>query len=843
MANPTKIFLFLPPLPADKLNSYRQHHPYGPNGSGGFETDLSIEILASTTPIPFSAALAACSSVIRCIPFGDTGAILVLQPTPKEKKDILSTLGMSGLFVFVYRNLTKSSVAAEATRIIQALGTKGFPSDKTPQQLGQLFAEGGFWLKVAAGTSIGEADTLNGTQGWARMGFEIVFIPGGINPRGNEANIPNIPSAWLRLQQLVATLARTRRLDPMAFYAAIARGEGPAKLDASHANHILLTLPTRRTLIEVRDEYDRPYTDPVTIKIGSGAPVTAPPPAGSRGTFVVDTVPPGGQPGALPYVVSIPRQIFTDLPSGNEALSAPSKTLTTPSHWSTQTIFMDENPANIVEEIKSWFVPNTDQLPRFTRKNKVTVFRDGVETFRAYKEAIDTISGENHFLELAGWILIDDFELVHGDENSTFEMLCLTVADKGAQVRALLWDDSTLMGNNNSGAVDRINALPDGMGRAILDDEAPGITGSHHQKMLLVNGAPHAVAFCGGIDINSDRRDSHKHGAHGGFHDVHAKFEGPAVNNLHRNFFRRWNSNPDHTTTLPEGDLNVALNPGTVFVEIARTFSPAYTNQGFGHYPFVSPRGSLTPYLLLRRAIQHAQKYIYIEDQYFTPYPGTNPSNPFDDTFHILSDLRAALERIDHLFIVIPNHSDQPQNRYRRQQAIQSLKAKAPEKVHVFYLARDNEGNNPAPDETGEDGGGDGNSGGEGHRDEIYCHSKVWMVDDVVAKIGSANMSRRSYSSDTELDAVMCDEALDSGARRFVKQFRMDLWGEHLQLLGGQRALLEDIDHAMTFFLDPPPKARIRTYDHDAEIGIPLPKAQEMWDSTFDFDGRFFDLD
>src|SRR5262249_42484119 len=157
----------------------------------------------------------------------------------------------------------------------------------------------------------------------------------------------------------------------------VAQGNGAAKLDPSHVNHILLTLPTRRTLIEIRDEYDRPYTEAVTINKGTDAPINEPPPPGSRGTYVLDTVPPGGQPGSFPYSVSIDRHLFTDLPSGDAALSLPSKTLVTPSHWSTQTIFMNTAPANDDEEQKSWFVANTDSLPRFTDKNKVTVFRDG----------------------------------------------------------------------------------------------------------------------------------------------------------------------------------------------------------------------------------------------------------------------------------------------------------------------------------------------------------------------------------------------------------------------------------------------------------------------------------
>src|SRR5207237_4025992 len=68
---------------------------------------------------------------------------------------------------------------------------------------------------------------------------------------------------------------------------------------------------------------------------------------------------------------------------------------------------------------------------------------------------------------------------------------------------------------------------------------------SHHMKVLIVHGSGGPIAFCGGVDINPDRRDSPAHGAPGAFHDVHARVEGPAVADVHRSFVDRWNSHPD----------------------------------------------------------------------------------------------------------------------------------------------------------------------------------------------------------------------------------------------------------------------------------------------------------
>jgi phospholipase D1/2 len=55
----------------------------------------------------------------------------------------------------------------------------------------------------------------------------------------------------------------------------------------------------------------------------------------------------------------------------------------------------------------------------------------------------------------------------------------------------------------------------------------------------------------------------------------------------------------------------------------------------------------------------------------------------------------------------------------------------------------------------------------------VYVHSKVLIVDDVFASIGSANSNPRSYRMDTELDFVWHDPAT-------VKAFRLNLWNEVL---------------------------------------------------------------
>src|SRR5262249_45345365 len=62
---------------------------------------------------------------------------------------------------------------------------------------------------------------------------------------------------------------------------------------------------------------------------------------------------------------------------------------------------------------------------------------------------------------------------------------------------------------------------------------------------------------------------------------------------------------------------------------------------------------------------------------------------------------------------------------------------------------------------------------------DLNVHAKVMVVDDVLARVGSANMSNRSMGLDTE-----CDVALEARGRphvaRVIAGFRNRLLAEHL---------------------------------------------------------------
>jgi len=829
----TLVYVFLRQPPNVKY--YREAHPYGPDAAGGFNNDLAVEIDPSQVAA-FGKALAIVSGLARFIPDPGQPSTGTLVLRPIGLRDLSSVLGSPCSPVFVYRNLEKDSVRAQALKIIKNNVNVTDLTKKEPEAVADSFVAGNFVVSVFGGDELGRASTTGGRDGWARLGLEVVLAPGGLGFRGT--GTADATDGWARLRELIDPLdlnrPSTRRLDPRALYAAVVLGAGSATLSTGDIGHAVFSVTTLRTLIEVRDEYDRPYADPIIINASDASTINAPPAPGARGTFVLKEIPPGGAAQSVNYDVAVPSRVVNLLPSGNTSSSTWTTRLTAPAHLALQAIFTDDddNPAN-------WFVANTDPLPRRTPNNKVTPIRDGVKhldreregLFRQYVEAMSFVRFSGDFVYLAGWELNDKFQLIERDPLSTVEELLKSIAHDGidVQIRALLWKDihgafGEPAENKNRFPVARINGLSKGTGIAILDDETLNF-GTHHQKFLVVNTRAGAIGFCGGLDIAEDRSDSPNHGAKGAFHDVHARVEGPAVNDIYQSFIDRWNDHPERIG--PPLTVSPGLRPGatgSVYVQVARTYAPKKA------YPFAL-KGSLTPLNALIRAIEKAKKFIYIEDQYLTPYPGDDLDDwETKDTVGVLKALTDALTRIDYLLILIPNYSDQPQSRFRRRIFIEGLLKASPEKVHVFYLKRTT--HTKIAGEVATLGGCDTCSGGSLplRREEIYIHSKVWIVDDIIAKIGSANCNRRSYTHDSEMDLIMVDGALDNGARAFARKFRKDLWAEHLGM-PGFAALLEDHLHALTYWLNPrlPAHPRVAAYEHTSDAELPgLPRLP--WD-------------
>jgi phosphatidylserine/phosphatidylglycerophosphate/cardiolipin synthase-like enzyme len=178
------------------------------------------------------------------------------------------------------------------------------------------------------------------------------------------------------------------------------------------------------------------------------------------------------------------------------------------------------------------------------------------------------------------------------------------------------------------------------------------------------------------------------------------------------------------------------------------------------------------------KAFRRARRLIYFEDQYmWSP--------------HIARLLATALKKNPelHIVVVVPRHPDVdgrfalPPNQVGRLEAIQVARKAAPDRVHVFDL--ENHAGTP-----------------------IYVHAKVCVIDDVWACTGSANLNRRSWSHDSELSCAVLDDTTDEreprdpaglgdGARRYARDLRLRLMGEHLDREPGDDADLLDPEAAV----------------------------------------------
>ena len=464
-------------------------------------------------------------------------------------------------------------------------------------------------------------------------------------------------------------------------------------------------------------------------------------------------------------------------------------------------------------EVMRWFTGGTDAqgqpLGRVTERNRVVHLIRGRATFDAMARAIRTATREGHAIFLSGWWLSDDFDI--SGPGTTVGELFRSASDAGVAVRALLWDQ---FGSQNKAEVDHVNALA--RGAAIHDNRTLNF-GSHHQKVLVVNGSEGLIAFCGGIDLNPDRirpvtTGSFSSGGAGTpLHDVHCRIEGSAAFDLAEIFRQRWNDHPDHVALdRSKGALPAIADPGPTasgrdWVQIGRTFGNGNAHRGidsdtFGTrsrgYTFLRGRtGEQTVRAMILHAIGQARRFIYMEEQYLV-------------SIEVRDALIRALPNIQHLTILIPDGgiSDLPQGNFRRREFIRPLRAAGGAKVRVFHP-------HPPADPFG------------------YVHAKMWVFDDEYAIIGSANCNRRGSSHDSEVDAGIVDEG-DGTDLRLAHRLRVDLWALHLN---ARPVDLRDGVASAALWLSLPAGARVAP--HDENLGIESVHTDASWNNVVDPDG------
>jgi phosphatidylserine/phosphatidylglycerophosphate/cardiolipin synthase-like enzyme len=308
---------------------------------------------------------------------------------------------------------------------------------------------------------------------------------------------------------------------------------------------------------------------------------------------------------------------------------------------------------------------------------------------------------------------------------------------------------------------------------------------SMHAKVIVADGEK---AFIIGSPFTQSYWDTSKHDINeprrlekneGPYHDVSTYFEGPVINNLEEFFIELWNYLSDlhfkgenkisenkslnkeisrKVTSEKIRGLNSDLRVEGKSLQIVRSITPeTITTKG--------EAGVLEAY---RKAITNAQDFIYLENQYFT-------------NKYIIGALKKSLELKPDLQVIMLINEVPDVPTYRSWQHygfefmgldLGKLIIEHP-RIGVFakWSGKFQNGKNKLRN--------------------CYIHSKVAIVDDIWATIGTANLDGSSLScaeefgsSETsenhrnmEMNALMFD--MGPAQSGYIENFRKVLWGEH----------------------------------------------------------------
>jgi cardiolipin synthase len=239
----------------------------------------------------------------------------------------------------------------------------------------------------------------------------------------------------------------------------------------------------------------------------------------------------------------------------------------------------------------------------------------------------------------------------------------------------------------------------------------------NHRKLMVVDGR---VAFTGGINISSTYANSSlfrskykketADGAKVGWRDTHVRIEGPAVAPLQYSFVNLWVQ--QEGGELPKAEYFPALSPaGDKLVRVLAG----------------NPEGDSDIYKALVTAISEARKSIHITSAYFVPDQ------------QIVDTLAAAAQRGVDVRLVLPGVSDHSMIRYAGQGFYDQL-LRAGVKIFELQVA--------------------------------VLHAKTAVIDSGWSTIGSANIDRRSFLHNYELNVVVMDPAF---GRDMESAFNEDL--------------------------------------------------------------------
>jgi phosphatidylserine/phosphatidylglycerophosphate/cardiolipin synthase-like enzyme len=232
-------------------------------------------------------------------------------------------------------------------------------------------------------------------------------------------------------------------------------------------------------------------------------------------------------------------------------------------------------------------------------------------------------------------------------------------------------------------------------------------------------------------------------------HDVSIQIEGPAVAQINKTFATVWKSTKEPLTMLTQDDIPEKSgdeNSSIASVQVLRTLPAANYNSSLPGDED-APHGETGILEAYQRAINNAERFIYIENQYFT-----SPDIIDALIFRMKDSSKSKLE----IIIVVPVKPDLPGYPDRHVDNINQLKNVAKANGHKLAAY--------TMWSRSEIVGSGGNK--EFQIMPVYVHSKMAIIDDTWATVGSANLDGTSMNHH-EIDLLVSGALMDRVIAKF----------------------------------------------------------------------------
>jgi len=393
---------------------------------------------------------------------------------------------------------------------------------------------------------------------------------------------------------------------------------------------------------------------------------------------------------------------------------------------------------------------------RVARASRAAVVVDAADYFRLARQAM---LGARAQILLIGWdfdtrIVLDN-EPADGAPGKLGPFISWLAKNRpGVSIHILKWDVGAIKLLGRGTTILRLAHWARSKRITFKLDGAHPVGASHHQKIVVIDDT---LAFCGGIDMTADRWDTRDHAdkdvrrrrpttgrRYGPWHDATMAVDGDAARALGELARERWRiagGDPIGAPETTEDPWPEGLRPDfrEVDLAIART------------------RGATPEAPALREIealfidmIGRARRFVYAENQYFSSRA-------------IAAAIAKRLEESDGPEFVLVNPKSA--GGWVECKVMSPARAKLMRALAKIDRHRRLRIYTPVT-EAGED---------------IYVHSKIFIADDEMLRVGSANMNNRSMGLDSECD-LLIDCGLDANRRcgAAISAIRAGLLAEHL---------------------------------------------------------------